>query len=314
MKHFRTRWAVLLISIIFLSSCGGSNTSPSATPLTPEGIITPVLLTANNITSLQPGTVGNTATGNKSYYRVIGVSPSTPYTITLYGLSADADLLVYNDFPFDSFPANQPNQITSNGGCVSQYGGTANEQCTITANSSGTMNIEVDGQYSLSGATYFISVNSPTLSAVACPNGTGCTSFDTPGSIPTGFVLTQTGGGDVWDTDCSISATGGGCSMHSGFIAGLTSPLSCVSYTAATTSTTAPYVSFNLKVTPTTPYVDQLQFYIDNVLQTPVWSVTVSWQNVMFNTVSGTHTYKWCHSYTGTSAIGAVWVDDIYIQ
>ena len=312
MKHFRTKCAVLLISIIFLSSCGGSNSSPSATPLTPEGIITPVLLTANNITSLQPGTVGNTATGNKSYYRVIGVSPSTPYTITLYGLSADADLLVYNDFPFDSFPANQPNQITSNGGCVSQYGGTANEQCTITANSSGTMNIEVDGQYSLSGATYFISVNKSLTSAVPCTTGT-CFDFDiNPTAVPGPFILTQTGGGGPWIIAIPSAISGTYSIKSGGLISAQPNQTSCFSYTAATTLTT-PFVSFNLQVSSTSTS-DVLQFYIDNVLQTPVWYNVPSWQNVMFNTTSGTHTYKWCHSYAGGGTSGNVWVDDIYIQ
>lgn len=318
MKNIWTRWAVLLISIIFLSSCGGSTTS-TPTPLTPEGIsggvITPVPLMANIITPPSNiyinGHVGNTTTGSKSYYQATGLTTGRTYTITLYGLSADTDLLVYNDRPFDYFL--QPNQFP--GGCSSRNGGTANEQCVVTA-TSGTMNIEIDGQYALSGATYSISLIqiSPSASAAIC-GGTPCFDFET-GNIPSQFVLTETGSGTLvpWDI-ANTSATAGIYSIHSGAVTN--GQISCFSYTAATTSTTNPYVTFNLNVASTLDY-DLLLFYIDNTLQLPVWSGNVSWQNVMFNTVSGTHTYKWCHSNNNTNSggttSGSVWVDDIYIQ
>jgi hypothetical protein len=306
--RFCTRCMVLLISIVLLSACGGDDSTTSTSLISEGGIggaVPPVSLVLNT-TAPRSGTVGNKAAG-KSYYTV-NVSSTTTYTITLYGLSADADLLVYNDLPFD---------FTTGPVCTSRNGGTANEQCVVKANS-GTMNIEVDGQYSLSGATYFISVNSPNTSPTACSSSDpGCFNFDSETQGATsfnGFVQSETGSLQ-WSIDCTTNVTGGtGCSIYS---TGVTNALtSCVSYTAATTSTT-PYISFNMKVT-STPYYDLLLFYIDNVLQTPVWSGAVSPQGVMFNTASGTHTYQWCHSNSNTNAgattSGEVWVDDIYIQ
>jgi hypothetical protein len=181
------------------------------------------------------------------------------------------------------------------------------------------MNIEVDGQYSSLGATYFISVNYP-VTAAACSSGI-CFNFDglTDGDTTawyssTGFA--SSGTGSPWSIDCSNNAIGGTgtvCSIHSGVLSD--SQTSCVSYTPTTATT---YVSFNRMTDSTTLYYDQLLFYIDNVLQLPIWSGTVAWQNVMFNAASGTHTYQWCHSNSNTNAgdptSGDVWVDDIYME
>src|SRR5512136_1408032 len=168
MEHFRTRWAILLISIALFSSCGGSKSS-TPTAQTPEGdVATPILLTNLNSAATNPGHVGNTTTGSKSYYQA-SVTMGTTYTITLYGLSADADLWVYDYLPFD---------YTTGPVCKSQNGGTAIEQCIVTAKNTGMMHIEVDGQYSLSGATYNISVNYPIPTPSTC-SGTGtCFDFD----------------------------------------------------------------------------------------------------------------------------------------
>jgi hypothetical protein len=295
--RFHTRWMVLLISMFLLSACGG-NDSTTSTSLTSEGAVdNPTSLPNINSATANSGQVGNKAAG-KSYYTA-NVSTGTTYTITLYGLSADADLLVYNDLPFD---------YVTGPVCASRNGVTANEQCVVKANSS-TMNIEVDGQYSSLGATYFISVNYP-VAAAACSSGTG-TCIDFEGTPPT---FTYSGTGTQWIIDTSDSFT----VTHSIHSTGLTdSQTSCFSYT--TTTSTNSYVSFNLK-TNSTPNYDLLLFYIDDVLQLPVWSDIISWQNVMFNTTTGTHTYKWCHSnhYINfnplTPASGDVWVDDIYIQ
>ncbi len=311
-----TRWRVLLISIILLASCGGSQSS-TPTSLTSDGSAAdPIQLTNINSPTTNSGQVGNKAAGKSYYYA--NVLPGTTYTITLFGLSADADLLVYNGLPFDSFTPDQTNLFTSNGGCVSRYGGTTPEQCTVTAQST-TMKIEVDGEFSLSGAKYSISVNTPRV-AQQCGIGVTCFDFENlSGVIPNTLVLTQTGSALAWEvTSCSNNTTtSGSCSIHSGSLTDAeTNQTSCFSYTATTTSTT-PYVSFNLEITSSTPYVDVLQFYIDGVQQTPVWYNIFPWQNVMFNTTSGTHTYKWCHSFNGTASnptSGDVWVDDISVQ
>lgn len=346
MKHFWTRWAVLLISIIFISSCGGSKTS-APTPLTPEGtaaVPTDLTNTINSPGLTNPdqsphiGQVGNTTTGSKSYYTV-PVTGGITYTITLYGLSADADLWVYDYHPFN---------FTTGPVCNSHNGGTANEQCVVTAKRDGLMNIEVDGEFALSGATYSISVNQPLVwQACGTAFGSTCFNFDdtaifstgdtTTWYTATGFVSSTTVSTDIslgtvsqtvslWSPDCSggDNYNNTGCNIHS---AGVTNgQTSCVSYTYTTTSQYS-YVSFNYTTNSTTDY-DLLSFYIDNVLQFPVWSGSVPgtppaplpWQNVMFNTTTGTHTYKWCHSNSNTDAnppvqtSGDMWVDDIYIQ
>ena len=290
--RFRTRWMVLLISMFLLSACGGDDTSTPPTG-TSEGTATSPsssLLTINT-DAPHSGTVGNKSVG-KSYYTATGLTLGTTYTITLYGLSADADLEVYNGAPFD-FPSGPV--------CTSGKGGTTIERCMVTADSP-TMNIAVDGQYTLSGATYSISVNGPIVPATLC-SGPGCTDFE--GSIPT-FTFSGTVTNWVVDTKAAVSVTH---SIHSGPLNN--SETSCFSYTP--TSTTS-YVSFNLR-TDSEKYFGLLLFYIDDVLQPPVWYGSLSWQRVTFNTVLGTHTYKWCH--TKNSANGApddAWVDDINIK
>jgi hypothetical protein len=256
MERFWTKWTVLLISIIFLSSCGGSKSS-TPTAQTPEGTVavpTPIpLVNQNSATPNSGHHVGNTTTGSKSYY-----------------------------------------------------------QAEVTSGIGITMNIEVDGEFSLSGATYSISVNKP-ATVLAC-SGPGCFDFNsftdadtTVWYTTTGFVPSGTGA--PWSIDCSIGPITGLCSIYSSSLPSSLS--SCVAYT--TTTSTNSYVSFDLKVSSSTQYYDLLLFYIDNVLQLPAWSAVVS-QKVMFNTTTGTHTYKWCHTNNDTGTSGAVWVDNIFIQ
>jgi hypothetical protein len=308
------------------------------TPQTPEGsVISPQLLTPNTTyppISFWSGQVGNTTTGNKSYYYFTAPSDNT-YTITLYGLSADADLWVYKNHPFNFIDGPD---------CKSVNGGTTSEQCRITATTNDTLYIEVDGEFALSGATYSISVNTPQgWQACLGTLGSTCFSFDTGTTYDnsywyttTGFVSSTTISTDTslgpvssgpvppWDIDClpvDNGVAGSGCNIHSNLYISTTTSngaTSCVSYTFTTTLTNS-FVSFNYKTNSTTDY-DLLLFYIDNVRQLPAWSGSLGWQNVMFNTTTGTHTYKWCHSNSNTDAspplatIGDVWVDNIYIQ
>lgn len=301
--RFRTRWMVLLISIFLLSACGGDTTT-TTTSLTSEGTITvpfSTLLPVNTATPFS-GQVGNKAAG-KSYYTTASVTPNTTYTITLYGLSADADLEVYNDRPFTYILGPE---------CVSQNGSTVVERCTVTTNSTTTtMYIAVDGSDTLSGATYTISVNGPRSAGLCDYAGTDVTCFNFESGVidTTKIILTETGGGALWNIG-NISATTGSYSILSGPLSN--AQTSCFSNTPTTATS---YVSFNLK-TDSEKYFGLLLFYIDDVLQPPVWSGNMpSWQRVTFNTVSGTHTYKWCHTKNSTNgAPDDVWVDDINIK
>jgi hypothetical protein len=211
---------------------------------------------------------------------------------------------VYNDRPFD---------YISGPVCKSQNGGTSNEQCVVTAIGS-TMNIEVDGEFALSGAMYSISVNYPGSAPLSCSSGTGtCFDFDTlPASsaFSTTFVFTESGSGTLvpWNLDGS-TALSTVYSIHSGGVD--SSQTSCFAYTA--TTSTDSYVSFDLSVNAPTQYYDLLLFYIDNVLQLPVWSGNFT-RHVMFNTTTGNHTYKWCHTNNDIPTNGKVWVDNILIQ
>ncbi len=291
--RFWTRWMVLLISIFLLSACGGGTTTTTPTG-TSEGTATSpssVTLLINTETP-HSGTVGNKSVG-KSYYTATGLTQGTVYTITLYGLSADADLEVYNGAPFD---------FISGPVCTSGKGGTTIERCMVTADST-TMNIAVDGQYTLSGATYTISVNGPIVPATLC-SGPGCIDFEGT-TVPT---FTYSGTATNWAVD-TTAAVSGTQSIHSGLLSN--AQTSCFSSTPTTATS---YASFNLR-TDSEKYFGLLLFYIDDVLQPPVWYGSLSWQRVTFNTVLGTHTYKWCH--TKNSANGApddVWVDDINIK
>jgi hypothetical protein len=229
------------------------------------------------------------------------VTPNTTYTITLYGLSADADLEVYNDRPFTYILGPE---------CVSQNGSTVVERCTVTTNSTTTtMYIAVDGSDTLSGATYTISVNAVSLSTASCSSGyVHCFNFDsgTLGTLPSEF---SGGTGVSWTIDDTYSVSVAQ-SLRSGAIGN--SETSCFSYTPPEAST---FVSFNRKVS-SEQYNDLLLFYIDEVLQPLVWSGNVDWQRVIFNTVSATHTYKWCYSKNSSTAdpIDRAWVDDIGIK
>ncbi len=309
--RFWTRWMVLLISLFLLASCGSSksSTTNAASLKSERTAADPFPLDATtfvNTATPHHGHVGNKNEG-KSYYQVTGLAAGT-YTITLYGLGDDADLLIYNDLPFD---------FADGPVCAPRKSGKAEEQCIIiitAANS--TMNIEVDGQYSVAGTMYFISINTPT-GAAACTPGAGCFDFDnspTSSTFPAPFVRAQTGGAAPWDLDNS-NAFGTGDSIHSG---PLTAPgTSCFSHTVTTPADS--YVTFDLTMVNSTPYYDLLLFYIDNVLEMPAWFGTVSAQKVRFNTVAGTHTYKWCHSNSNTNTgdpttSGDVWVDNIYIK
>ena len=294
MERFWTRWVVLLISMFLLSACGGDDSTTPTTGTSEGSTGTPVPLTRNTATP-HSGTVGNKAAG-KSYYTA-DVSSGTTYTITLYGLSADADLEVYNGAPFD-FPSGPV--------CTSRNGGTTIERCTVTADSN-KMNIAVDGSDTLSGATYSISVNGPRLAGLCdYPASIDVTCIDFEIAPPvftfSGTVTTNW----VVDTTAAVSATH---SIHAGALS--SSQTSCFSFTPATATS---YVSFN-RMTNSEKYFGLLLFYIDDILQPPVWYDNIPWQRVTFNTVSGTHTYKWCH--TKNSATGApddVWVDDINIK
>ena len=145
--------------MFLLSACWGDTTT-TTTSLISEGQTTPVPLTLN-AEAPHSGTVGNKAAG-KSYYTA-NVSSSTTYTITLYGLSADADLEVYSGRPFDYILGPE---------CASRNGSTTVEHCTVTTNSTTTtMNIAVDGQYASVGATFSISVNAVSLPVLTCIAG-----------------------------------------------------------------------------------------------------------------------------------------------
>ncbi len=296
--RFCTRWVVLLTSIFLLSACGGDTTTTTASLISDGTAATPTQLTSINSATTNSGQVGNKAAG-KSYYTA-NVSSSTTYIITLYGLSADADLEVYSGRPFDYILGPE---------CASRNGSTTVEHCTVTTNSTTTtMNIAVDGQYTLDGATYSISVNAVSLPVLTCTAGYNhCFDFES-GPTPPEFV--QSGTGALWSID-SISAAANGTKS---FISGVTPDpgTSCFSYTPPEAST---FVSFNRKVS-SEQYNDLLLFYIDDVLQPLVWSGTVSWERVIFNTVSGTHTYKWCYSKNSTTTVSpdSAWVDDIGIK
>ncbi len=298
--RFWTRWMVLLISIFLLSACGGDTTTTSTG--TSEGTPTPFSLTLNTDTP-HSGTVGNKSVGKSYYTTSAPVVSGTTYTITLYGLSADADLLVYNDHPFDFIT-----DPVSPWGCTSRNGSTTVEHCTVTAEST-TMNIAVDGQYTLSGATFSISVNAVSMAASTCiaSGYTFLHCFDFEGAPSLPFVSS---GNAAWSIDNTNPAVSGTQSYRSGTI--IDSQTSCFSYTPPEAST---FVSFNRKVS-SEQYHDLLLFYIDDVLQPLVWSGTVSWERVIFNTVSGTHTYKWCYSKNSTTSSGSdsAWVDDIGIK
>ncbi|MEK6700401.1 MAG: hypothetical protein AABZ10_15320 [Nitrospirota bacterium] len=294
--RFWTRLMVLLMSMFLLSACGGDDSTTTTTG-TSEGTLTPVSL-ALNAEAPHSGTVGNESVG-KSYYTAT-VASSTTYIITLYGLSADADLEVYNDRPFTYILGPE---------CASRNGSTTVEHCTVTTNSTTTtMNIAVDGQDTLSGATYSISVNAVSLLKSTCTAGYNhCFDFES-GLTPPEFV--QSGTGALWSIDSTSAAANGTKS----FISGVTPDpgTSCFSYTPPEASS---FVSFNRKA-GSEPYNDLLLFYIDDVLQPLVWSGTVSWERVIFNTVSATHTYKWCYSKNSTTTVSpdSAWVDDIGVK
>jgi hypothetical protein len=285
---------VLLISIFLLSACGGDTTTTITG--TSEGTADgPFVLdsTLVNTDSPHSGTVGNKSVG-KSYYTA-AVTSGITYTITLYGLSADADLEVYNDRPFDYILGPE---------CTSRNGSTSVEYCTVTAIGA-TMKIAVNGQYTSEGATFSISVNGPDA-ATACVGITGCIDFE-DGVFPTSFL--SAGTGLDWNID-TTEAVNGTYNIRSGAIAH--SETSCFSYTPTDATS---YASFNLRVS-SEQYNDLLLFYIDDVLQPPVWSGTVNWQRVIFNTVSATHTYKWCYSKNSTATVGSdlARLDDILIK
>jgi uncharacterized protein YjdB len=78
-----------------------------------------------------------------SWYQV-AVSPSTPYTFSLAGLTDDADLLVYDS--------------NGNNVCLSALPGTMSESCSASSPGT-TMYIAVDGTNVVGGAAYSLTVN-----------------------------------------------------------------------------------------------------------------------------------------------------------
>ncbi len=77
------------------------------------------------------------ATGGISYYRIEGTEPFTARTITVTGLSEDADLFVLNDAGFREYA------------CGSVRGGAAAERCTTALQGDQPLYIQV---YSYEGA------------------------------------------------------------------------------------------------------------------------------------------------------------------
>lgn len=290
MKRLLSIVIVLLISAWFIGACGKNDTTQTTVHKSEGTADAPIDIQTNTETP-HSGSVGNKAAG-MSYYSVASMA-GAEYTITLYGLSADADLLVYNDRPFDFILGPE---------CTSKKGGTNIEICTVTAKDT-TINIAVDGQYTASGATFYISANRPDTTNLSCSDPQ-CITFEDV-TLPTGFTTSD----PVWAIDSSESANGTR-SVKSGGLANFDT--SCISYSP--TGQTS-YVSFNMKVS-SVKYNGLLLFYIDNVLQQPVWSGNVDWQRVVFNATPGTHTYKWCYSKNSASSdgTGSAWLDDVLIK
>jgi uncharacterized protein YjdB len=88
---------------------------------------------------------GSVGTG-VSLYEVTGLSPYQRYTVTLGGLSANADLYVYEDAVFASME------------CGSAGAGTAEERCDAWADGSGAAYVLVSGRDTGAGATFSLDV------------------------------------------------------------------------------------------------------------------------------------------------------------
>lgn len=87
-----------------------------------------------------------TVHGGVGYYRVAGLPPGGPLTVSLTGLRADADLFVFTDPAFFVYS------------CSSQAGGTAEDRCTTAGPAGTTLYVQV---YTYAETPFTLDVTAP---------------------------------------------------------------------------------------------------------------------------------------------------------
>jgi hypothetical protein len=262
------------------------HTGITATTLTVSAAAAPTPIAVTFASLPYVGTV--TALGN-SYYAVSGVTLGTDYTISLTGLTADANLYFYNiDGTFAT---------TS---CSSVNTGTSNELCRFTVTGT-TVYIKVTSAFAATGFTLGMVVSPAQLASYTFEGlGTMPVVFTGSGTLP--WVINSTNGGAL----ASANSMASGAITHS--------QTSCTAIT--TTQTAIGSVSFYYKTDSELSF-DKLLFSVNNVQQnTGGWSGQTPWtMSPTYTLPIGTNTLQWCYSKDGSvsSGLDKVWVDNITV-
>lgn len=294
-KAVSTKLSILLIAITLLAaSCSGggssSNTMTNGTQSTgtSEGSKTgPVVLSLSSPHSASIASIGT------DYY-TFTTSSAGSYGITLLNSPTDVSWDLFSSSDYSS------TFVTS---CDNMFTGPENEVCSTTLSANTKYYLRVNNWDNAVGS--FVATVAFLDPSGGCGSSGTCVNFEN-GGVPSSFVMS---GNALWTID-STTAASGAKSFRSGAITD--SQISCFAYTPSGTSQ---IIIFSLK-TDSEQYMDTLKFYIDGNVQTSSWSGSTPWMRVIFGTMAGNHTYKWCYIKDPSISVGAdaVWVDDIEIQ
>lgn len=143
LTHPYTALAILLSSI--LTGCGGSSSDAIDETPSPGTISNPIIITQDLTYNYQSEMYNGSITTGSLYFKMSNLTfKSNGYTVTLSGVTDDANLYVYTDGTYATLQ------------CSSTNVGTADDMCDPVSDANGDLYIRIDGSLTTNGTVFML--------------------------------------------------------------------------------------------------------------------------------------------------------------